>query len=88
MPKIMQNVVVLIEPPYDAFETPLKAGNMILNRFCIDESAAFELCSVVYLKKSPRYVFRDENREFGINLRLQEKGKKYSSLATLFLWIG
>ena len=76
----MQNLVVLMEPSEDAWDNSLKAGNMILNRFCIDESAAFELCSVVYLKKSPRYVFRDENREFGINLRLQEKGKKYSFL--------
>ena len=53
MPKIMQNLVVLVEPSNYAEETPLKAGNMILNRFCIDEDAAFELSGVHYLKKQP-----------------------------------
>ena len=66
MSKIMQNLVVLMEPSVDAFITPLKGGNMILNRFCIDEDAAFELSGVNYLKKF-RKVFSDT-----------EKGKEYS----------
>ena len=33
-----------------------KTGNLILNRFCIDEDAAFELSGVNYLKNIP---FRD-----------------------------
>ena len=41
-----------MEPSEQASETPLKAGNMILNRFCIDEDAAFELSGVNYLKSS------------------------------------
>ena len=52
MSKKMQNLVVLIEPSDDAWRTPLKGGNMILNRFCIDEDAAFELSGVNSLKKS------------------------------------
>ena len=52
MSKTMQNLVVLMEPSEDACITPLKCGNMILNRFCIDEDAAFELSGVNYLKKS------------------------------------
>ena len=48
----MQNLVVLIERTEDFYDTPLKVGNMILNRFCIDEEAAFELSGVKYLKKS------------------------------------
>ena len=48
----MQNLVVLMEPSDEAFETPLKGGNMILNRFCIDEDAGFELSGVSYLPKS------------------------------------
>ena len=47
----MQNLVVLMEPSEDAYFTPLQTGNMILNRFCIDEDAAFELCGVDYLNK-------------------------------------
>ena len=65
MSKVMQNLVVLMEPSEDAWDTSLKAGNMILNRFCIDEDAAFELSGVNYLKRA------DTSRE---------KGKEYSFL--------
>ena len=51
MSKIMQNLVVLMDPSEAAWETSLKGGTMILNRFCIDEDAAFELSGVNYLKK-------------------------------------
>ena len=67
MSKIMQNLVVLMEPDEDASRTPLKGGNMILNRFCIDEDAAFELSGVNYLKKVRFYSSIDT-----------EKGKEYS----------
>ena len=65
----MQNLVVFMEPYEDAWGTPLKGGNMILNRFCIDEDAAFELSGVNSLKKlsNRRYSYYDE-----------EKGKEYS----------
>ena len=48
----MQNLVVLMEPSDDAWKTSLRGGNMILNRFFIDEDAAFELSGINYLKKS------------------------------------
>ena len=54
MSKIMQNLVVLIEPSEYSCVTPLKGANMILNRFCIDEDAAFELSGVSNLKKRSR----------------------------------
>ena len=50
MSKIMQNLVVLMDPHENALFNSLKAGNRILNRFCIDEDAAFELSGVFYLK--------------------------------------
>ena len=50
MPKITQNIVFFMEPSENAYTTPLKGGNMILNRFCIDEDAAFELSGVNFLK--------------------------------------
>ena len=50
MSKIMQNLVVLMEPSKDAHNNSLEGGNMVLNRFCIDEDAAFELSGVNYLK--------------------------------------
>ena len=46
----MQNLVVLMDPSAGTWHTPLKGGKMILNRFCIDEDAAFELSGVHHLK--------------------------------------
>ena len=51
MPKNMQNLVLLIEPAEEAYNIDLKGENMCLNRFSIDEDAAFELSGVYYLKK-------------------------------------
>ena len=51
MSKIMQNLVFLMEQPKKEYEISLKAGNMYLNRFCIDEDASFELSGVYDLKK-------------------------------------
>ena len=48
----MQNLVILMEPSLDGDNVSVKAGNMILNRFCIDEDAAFELSGVHYLKEA------------------------------------
>ena len=50
MSKIMQNLVVLMEPSDSASYIGLKGVNMCSNRFCIDEDAAFELSGVHYLK--------------------------------------
>ena len=66
----MQNLVVLMEPSEEAWRTPLKGGNMILNRFCIDEDAGFELSGVNYLKKSSfkmqiRREFEDKRKVKG-----------------------
>ena len=46
----MQNLVVLMEPSEEAYDIDMRAGNLILNRFCIDEDAAFELSGVNYLE--------------------------------------
>ena len=72
----MQNLVVFMEPNEIAWKTSLKAGNMILNRFCIDEDAAFELSGVNSLKKRSDDVEYGESPKF-ILKRIQ-KGKEYS----------
>ena len=51
-PNQKQNLVVFMEPSEHASNIPLKGRNMILNRFCIDENAGFELSGVNYIKKS------------------------------------
>ena len=56
MSKIMQNLVVLMEPSEDAHHMPAKGCNMCLNRFCIEEDAAFELSGVHNLKKRTQYI--------------------------------
>ena len=47
----MRNIVLLIDPPKDGSDISLKAGNMILNRFCIDEEASFETTGIYYLNE-------------------------------------
>ena len=59
-----------MEPSKRACDTPLKGGNMILNRFCIDEDAAFELSGVNSFKKRS-YGYMGEYKR-------KEKGKEYS----------
>ena len=82
--KKMQNLVIFMEPSPDAYDISLKGGNMILNRFCIDEDAAFELSGVNNLKKWSSQIrnfkipmvdipmFKDENRE--LKLKRDQKG--------------
>ena len=60
----MQNLVVLMEPSEDAWITSMKTGNMILNRFCIDEDAAFELSGLNYLKKPSRFLNVKKGKEY------------------------
>ena len=80
----MQNLVVFMQPSEDAWRTPLKGGNMILNRFCIDEDAAFELSGVNYLKKTPNDIMKYippglTPVEMTLQaLRRKEKGKEFS----------
>ena len=78
MSKTMQNLVLLMEPSGDASDISLKAGNMILNRFCIDEDAAFELSGVNYLQKSSDDMEYGESIKFKVNRIV--KGKEYSFL--------
>ena len=72
MPKMMQNIVFLIEPPREEYDISLKAGNMCLNRFCIDEDASFEL-SGVYNVRKPSNEVTDKIRK--VILRRTAKGK-------------
>ena len=83
MSKIMQNLAVLMEPSIPAYETPLKGGNMILNRFCIDEDAAFELSGVNYLQKTSADIEEEESIKFKIQRKV--KGKGYSFLRSYFI---
>ena len=53
----MQNMIVLMELTEEASDISLKVGNMCLNRFCIDEDAAFELSGIYTLKRLRMYDY-------------------------------
>ena len=63
MPKIMQNLVLLMEPSKDSYKVGLKGGSMCLNRFSIDEDAAFEFSGIHYLKKSSDDIIDGESTD-------------------------
>ena len=54
----MQHIIILIDAPFDTpWVVSFKAGIMGLNRFTIDEGAAFETSGVYHLQSS--YSFSD-----------------------------
>ena len=75
MSKTMQNLVILVEPSEDAYNIALKGGNKILNRFCIDEDAAFELSGFNDLKKSS-VLIRDSS-EFKVERKAKGKSSHF-----------
>ena len=75
----MQNVVFLMDPSVETYSTPLKVGNMYLNRLFIDEEAAFELSAVYYLKE-PKFRF-DESEGLWLHYQLKYDDTVY------FAWI-
>ena len=48
--KIMQKIVLFIEPAAAAFLTPSKIGNLFMNRFGIDEDAKHEILKIYHLE--------------------------------------
>ena len=45
----MQKIVLFIQPSKDAWRTPLEIGNLFMNRFAVDEDAAFEILKIFEL---------------------------------------
>ena len=45
----MQKIVLFIQPSKDAWRTPLKNGNLFMNRFAVDEDTAFEILKIFEL---------------------------------------
>ena len=74
----MQKIVLFIEPFDDAFVTPAKIGHLFMNRFGVDEDAAFEVINVLELGKTsvkmsypihPEYAnFENERKEKGMGI--------------------
>ena len=71
----MQNLVILMEPSdgWYADRRNIEAGKMVLNRFCIEEDAAFDLSGVYYLEKTWDFGSDSYNKS-----KAKSKGKGYS----------
>ena len=48
----MQKIVLFIEPSEEAWRTPLKIGNLFMNRFAVDEDLAYEISKIFELDKT------------------------------------
>ena len=46
----MQNVILFIDTSEHDWSTSLKSGNSYMNRFSIEEDAAFEVIGIYYLE--------------------------------------
>ena len=78
MSKAMQKIVLFIEQSDDAWFTPAKIAHLFMNRFGVDEDAAFEVINVLELGKTsekmcypkhPEYPnFENERKEKGMGL--------------------
>lgn len=56
MTRTAQDVTVIINTREEPSDISDAAANMILNRFCIDENAAFELSGVYYADHLPSEI--------------------------------
>ena len=52
MSRVKQNIIILQEKSFEPYDISLYAGNMYMNRFCINEEAGFELSGVYRLKEA------------------------------------
>ena len=52
----MNRIIILEEPAITEYDISLKAGKRLMNRFCIDEDADFELSGVYSLHESSRSI--------------------------------
>ena len=64
----MQKIVLFIEPYDDAWSTPLKIGNLFMNRFAVDEDAASEILKIFELEKDPHWESSEEKQQKGMDL--------------------
>ena len=76
----MKDLILLMEPSKHEYITPLQIANLYLNRFTIDEDAAFEIIGVHELSKS-RLELTDEESEVYDNLTTDEELDEYFTKA-------
>ena len=83
MSKIMQKIVLFIEPSGDAFETPVKIGNLFMNRFVVEEDTGFEILKIFELDKISTKIsnsFAKERKQKGMDLIIKIVFSVFSGL--------
>ena len=53
----MQKIVLFIEPNNDAWRTPFKIAELVINRFYFEEEASFKIVKIFELGKLKRLNF-------------------------------
>ena len=75
MPKMMQKIVLFIEPFVDSWCTPSKIGHLFMNRFAVNEDAGFEILKVLELGKTSFEMVYSRHPEYrNLEIERQEKG--------------
>ena len=64
----MHKIVLFIEPSDYAFVTPLKIGNLFMNRFAVDEDAASEVLKIFELEKYSHPMSTKVEQQKGMDL--------------------
>ena len=72
MTRQFQKIVIFIDKSSLPDETSYKIGNLYMNRFGIDEEAAFEILGVYHLKDLPYKMLTEETAK--------EKGRRIESV--------
>ena len=70
----MPAIILFVEPSEDAYHTPLKIGNLFMNRLAVDEDAASEILKIFELGKTSEkmsYKYKPEYK----NLEEERKQK-------------
>lgn len=77
--KQRQNIVLMVEPSEDKFTCATKIGNLFINRFAIDEEAAFEIIQILEFEKS--FYKMEERSHVEFNDYSRERKEKGSAQA-------
>ena len=68
MSKTSQKIVLFIEPFDEPWSTPLKIGNLFMNRFAVDEDAASEILKIFELENFSYEIFEEDKLQKGLDL--------------------
>ena len=64
MSRVRQNIIILQEKTLEPYDISMCAGNMYMNRLCINEEAGFEFSGVYCLKEAFKKL---QNQPMSIN---------------------